>query len=331
MARALSVFVHTHGHCFDGLASAALFQRLIQLEEPDARLDVTFRSCGYSPKFRAVPTRWLSGDRNAILDFRYTESARLTHYFDHHATAFDSEDERHAAELAAGRDRRRALHFDPTCSSCAKLIDRVARERGTPLDSDELVRWADCVDAARFDSPETAFFAKEPALVLADVVERHGDTPFIQRVAPLLASRPLDEVAADPNIVALAKPLGDAKRVFLDAIRQHGRMADGIVVIDLADASLTPAGKFASYVAFPTCRYAVVLLRTHNQLKLGVSHNPWSGLAREHDIAALCRAEGGGGHPMVGAVNFSHDSLVEARAALRRVTGALQRPPPSSA
>ena len=297
--------VLTHGYCMDGLVSAALFTRLLSTLSPRSDRIFAYRSCGYGPKLKTVPKPWLAAQENAILDFRYAEDDRLTWYFDHHKTAFSAESERRTAEdRVAGSGGRRRLHYDPACTSCARLIAQVSAEvYGVALEGlEELVDWADRVDSARFDDPEDAFFARAPALILADVVERHGDTAFLGRMIPQLLERPVDELASTGEIAELTKPLAAAKEVFLKTLRSAGQLRGDIAVVDLAEGTPTPAGKFATYVAFPTCRYSVVLLRTKEQLKLGVGYNPWSGKERLHDIAAICQREGGGGHSVVGGV-----------------------------
>ncbi|NUP05657.1 MAG: hypothetical protein HOW73_06310 [Polyangiaceae bacterium] len=322
--------VLTHGHCFDGLVSAVLFTRLLSHVDPKPDRVFHYRSCGYGPKLKTIPRGWLAADVNAILDFRYTEDDRLTYYFDHHKTGFSSPREQDTAiERVERSGGRRKLYFDPTCSSCAKLIARVANDTyGLPFEEHrDLIAWADRVDAARFDDPEEAFFGRPPALVLADVVERHGDTPFLARIVPMLCEKTIEEAAASEEIAQLAAPLAGMKDVFLEAVRRAGKMRGDVAVIDLGDASPTPAGKFATYVAFPDCRYSIILIRTKDQLKLGVGFNPWSGKERTHDIATLCQREGGGGHPVVGAVNFAHADLDRARAALERIAAALTDAP----
>lgn len=323
-----AVHVLTHGHCFDGLVSAALFTKLLGELEPAKTLSFSYRSCGYGPKLKRIPKGWLAGQINAILDFRYAENENLTFYFDHHKTAFESDkDQRRAVQRVRASKGARKLHFDPACTSCAKLIARVAEETyGVKLaDTEELVEWADRVDSARFESAEDAFFARGEALVLSDVVERHGDTPFVAKYAPMLARAHVNEVAREPEIQEMAAPLAAAKERFLSVVRQTGVVRGDVSVTDLGAQEITPAGKFATYVAFPSCRYSVILLRTRDQLKLGVGFNPWSGVQREHDIAALCKAEGGGGHPVVGAVNFAHAELDRARASLEKMVEALGR------
>ena len=51
------------------------------------------------------------------------------------------------------------------------------------------------------------------------------------------------------------------------------------------------------------------------QLKVGVGYNPWSGKERRHDISAICRRYGGGGHPAVGAFALPTKALAKAREA----------------
>src|SRR5215831_16262095 len=87
MTETLNVVVATHGHCFDGMCSAALFTRLMRAVGRPG-LTFTYRACGYGPQQGGVDPAVLTGTDNAILDFRYTATPNLTWYFDHHATAF---------------------------------------------------------------------------------------------------------------------------------------------------------------------------------------------------------------------------------------------------
>jgi hypothetical protein len=79
------------------------------------------------------------------------------------------------------------------------------------------------------------------------------------------------------------------------------------------------------YALFPRAMYSVALHRTKHLIKLSVGYNPWCGRPRRHDVSALCKAEGGGGHPVVGAAAFPPGDAERARAASRRVVEALSR------
>ena len=94
--------VATHGHCFDGLASAVVFTRLLrELRGPD--LACRYVACGYSGSPRNFD-KVLDGDENAVLDYRFAASDKLQWYFDHHKTAFAN-----AADLAFFESRREQM------------------------------------------------------------------------------------------------------------------------------------------------------------------------------------------------------------------------------
>lgn len=319
------VQVLTHGYCFDGWVSAALFTHLRRSLGPCGSFD--YRSLGYGPKLGELPKAWLSGDENALLDFRFSKSPRLGWYFDHHATAFRSEAERREVTTRASKAGGPHVFYDAKAPSCASVIAAAARDRfAVPLTGkEELLAWADKVDAARFDSADEAFFAEAPALVLAEIAERHGDTEFLRSYTAPLLERGL-ELAREPALLERSHAIRVTKQSYLDIVRAAGTLQGEIAVLDLSGRPPVPvAGKFATYVAFPEVRYSVALIPTRDQLKLGVGHNPFSGRPRGHDIGALCQAHGGGGHVMVGAVAFAKDDLAAARAAMQDIVAALAR------
>src|SRR5687767_3388200 len=110
--------VATHGHCFDGLASAVLFTRLVRAVV-GPNVSFVYRACGYGPGQPRAEEKLLDGDENAILDYRFTNTPRLSWYFDHHRTAFGTEADRAAFE---GRVDSGRFFFDAAYSSCTKLV-----------------------------------------------------------------------------------------------------------------------------------------------------------------------------------------------------------------
>src|SRR5690242_7179304 len=172
------------------MASAALFTFLRRaISAPSKSLSFRYRSCGYAPGMQMIPEAWLDGDENAILDFRYTPSSLLSWYFDHHVTAFGSEEEKRRALAVPERPDEqpsRRVFYEPTYGSCTKLIADVAKAKfGVKSDLLEpLIAWADVIDAARFPSAEAAVDRKEPVLRLAAVVEHHGDGAFLNTFVP---------------------------------------------------------------------------------------------------------------------------------------------------
>jgi hypothetical protein len=316
------ILVATHGHCFDGMASAALFTWLRRALEPDLSFAMRYKSCGYGPGMSMIPEAWLDGEESAILDFRFTPSKRLRWYFDHHVTGFGSPEERDAAFARREQSEARLdVHFDPDYGSCTKLIADVARERYglDPTALTELVSWADTIDAARFPSAEAATSREEPVLQLASVVEHHGDGPFLNAVVPQLLEKPVVEVARSEAIQSLWRPLRTSQEAFVERVQRGARPMGNVVLVDLSNAPLEVGAKFVTYALFPSCVYSVTLTRNKQHYKLSVGYNPWSGVPRVHDIASICRRYDGGGHAAVGACSFPLSALDRSRAAAEAV------------
>lgn len=298
-----TVVVATHGHCFDGLASAVLFSRLYARLHPTQDASFIYKACDYGPGDSAVPASWLIGQDNAILDFRYTAIPSLTWYFDHHATAFRTPEDR--AIFDGGLPEKR--FYEPTYSSCTQLIADVARDTfDVALDElGALVRWADIIDAARFPSAEIAVARSAPELQLMTVIEHHGDDAFLTALVPRLLTRTPGEVALDKDIQALARPLDEKRARVIERMRQRAVPRSSVVFCDLSDEPTEVAEKFALYALFPTSRYSVVLSRSAGRAKISIGYNPWGGTPRAHNLGEICKRYGGGGHPVVGAITLS--------------------------
>ncbi len=324
------VVVATHGHCFDGMCSAAMFTRLLQhaTSEP---LRFTYRSCGYGPGQNGVDPKLLNGDENAILDFRFSPAPQLTWYFDHHVSAFPAEGDRAAYEAMAHRgaaspSARRFFH-DGTYGSCTKLIADVgARDFDLdPAPTAELVRWADMIDSAAFPSAEMAVARTEPVLQLMTVVEHFGDDAFLTRMVPRLLDEPLDAVARDPEVQAAYAPLRIEHDAFVEMVRGAAKVLGPVVFVDLGDRLLEVAGKFVTYALYPERAYSVILSRSKSKCKISIGYNPWSSTPRTHNIAAICERFGGGGHPVVGAISLPEGALEKAREIAREIVDELAR------
>jgi len=303
-----TVVVATHGHCFDGLASAVLFTHLLRsVDAQSAKGSFLYRGQAYDPGRNGVdPAVFTGATESAILDFRYTSTDALTWYFDHHASAFPTDRDRaHFEELA----RKERGFYDAKCGSCTKLIDRVAKEKFSVDTSryDELVRWADMIDTAGFPTPMMAVERKEPELKLLAVVEQHGDDGALDDLVKRLLERPLHEVATAPDIVARYASVDALHRGQIERIRKHEERRGDVVWVDLLDADTETVTKFVTYADVPDAPYSVVASRSSGRCKISVGYNPWCGIPRRHDISKICERHGGGGHPVVGAIALPHD------------------------
>ncbi len=151
---------------------------------------------------------------NAIVDFKYSASPKVTWWFDHHQSAFLTPDDQRdflawqAQANGAGVKVQGGKFYDPDYVSCTSLIADVARERygfdTAPLA--ELIRWADIVDGARYESAEAAVGMAAPAMKLTMVIESSGEG-FVPRIIPLLTEMTLQQVLDQPFVQAELGPL----------------------------------------------------------------------------------------------------------------------------
>ncbi len=308
-----------HGHCFDGVASAAVFTRFYRAQvRPEA--EVQYRALLHRPGALFDETMF-DGDENAIVDFKYAASDRLTWWFDHHQSAFLSPaDEGHFRADLSGKK-----FWDPASKSCTEFIAAVARERYRYQDAtlEPLVRWAHIIDGALYDSAAQAVELAAPALQLMQVIESVADDSFIEWIIRELTTRPLDEVAADREVQRRLQPILAQHRETLEAIRRRSVYAHGVVFFDLVDEGIEGFNKFIPYYLHPETTYSVAVTRGAHRTKISVGSSPWSPRPRTHNIASICERYGGGGHAVVGAVSFGPEEVERAREAAREIVAEL--------
>ncbi|HVH45777.1 MAG TPA: hypothetical protein VM925_25665 [Labilithrix sp.] len=319
-----NVVVATHGHCFDGLCSAVMFTRLLRHLHQGEQLAFTYKSMGYGPGQNGVDPALLTGDDNAILDFRFTVTPKLTWYFDHHVSAFVTPEDRAAYEVGAREEvpGGRQMFHDGGYGSCTKLIADVGRQRFglDTTEAEELIRWADMIDSAAFPSAEMAVNKKESVLHLMTVVEHHGNDAYLQAMVPRLLQEPVEDVAKSKEVEEAFAPIAAQQQAFIDLVKQHAEDRGTVVLVDLTDVVLDVAAKFVTYALWPESAYSVLLSRSASKCKLSIGYNPWAPTARKHNIAAICERHGGGGHPVVGAISLPAGEVERARKLAREIT-----------
>lgn len=310
-----------HGHCFDGVASAATFTRFYQ-ERIHPEAEVEYGGLLHRPGNLLFEGNMFDGDENAIVDFKYSPSEKLTWWFDHHQSAFlTPEDEAHFRADDSGKK-----FLDASRKSCTEFIADVAREKfgfnDEPLR--ELVHWAHIIDGALYESAAQCVELKEPPLRLMQVIEADPDDRFVEQIIRDLTRRSLNEVATSAEVEARFQPIYQQHLETLETIRGKATINSGVVQFDLVPEGYEGFNKFIPYYLFPAGTYSVALTRAPQRTKISVGSNPWAPRPRRHNIASICERYGGGGHAVVGAISFGTDEVEKARQAMREIVAELQ-------
>jgi hypothetical protein len=318
----LKVRVLYHDKCFDGACSAAVFTRFYRER---VRSDVEFGYTGLVHRAGALfSEKDFDGDENAILDFKYSTSKKITWWFDHHQSAFlTPEDAAHYEQNPSTRK-----FYDPDFRSCTKFIATMTELRfgfnQQPVA--EVVEWADIIDGALYESAKAAVEMKAPAMKLTMVIESTQDPTFIPRLIPLLASKPLDEILHEPMVADLLPPLLERHKKSIDIIKQRSECKDGTIYFDVTDQDLEGYNKFVPYYLHPESTYSVGLSRSSFRTKVSVGSNPWTATPTDKmvNLAKICERYGGGGHARVGAISFEPNHFDEAREAAKEIVAELR-------
>ena len=323
----MRVRVFYHDKCFDGACSASLFTRFHrECITPGASYDyhgLVHRAGALFDECEFI------GDENAIVDFKYSASPRITWWFDHHQSAFLTAQDR-AHFLACQRDPACAARkfFDPHYTSCTSFLAHIAKTHygfdTAPVA--ELIRWADIVDGARYESPEAAVEMAAPAMRLTLIIEATQDPGFIPRLIPLLTEMPLAEVLNQPFVADLLPPLLKRHREALKLIRGRADERDGTIFFDITDYPLEGYNKFIPYYLYPQATYSIGLSKSSFRTKVSVGSNPWTKAdpSKMVNLAAVCERYGGGGHARVGAISFPPDQAEQARLAAAEIVAELR-------
>ena len=208
----LQVRVFYHDKCFDGACSASLFTRFHR--ECFAGHAAQYSYHGLVHRAGALfDESDFTGDENAIVDFKYSASPRITWWFDHHLSAFlTPQDQEHFQRCRQDPTCASRKFFDPTYISCTSFLADIATARfgfdTRPVA--ELIHWANIVDGALYESPEAAVEMAAPAMKLTLMIESTQDPAFIPRLIPLLTEMPLAEVLAQPFVASCCRRCSSA-------------------------------------------------------------------------------------------------------------------------
>jgi hypothetical protein len=321
------VRVFYHDKCFDGACSAALFSRFFRER---IAADVDFVYSGLLHRAGALfDEKQFDGDENAIVDFKYSSSPKITWWFDHHESAFLSPAD--AAHFEQDQSNRK--FYDPAFKSCTSFIAMIAKERFgfDPAPVSELVHWTDIVDGAMYDDAKSAVEMQAPAMKLTMAIEASTDREFVRTMIPLLAYQPLSEILKTPFVAAVLPPLLERHQRSIEILRQRAKEKDGTIYFDLTDLELEGYNKFIPYYLHPNSIYSIGLSKSSFRVKVSVGSNPWSKRPPQINLAKICERYGGGGHARVGAISFevnqseaAHKAALEIveelRAAVRQQT-----------
>ena len=287
------------------------------------RDDVQFEFSGLLHRAGALfDENKFNGDENAIVDFKYSPSPKMTWWFDHHQSAFLTQEDADHFE----QDQSNRKFYDPDFKSCTKFIATVAEQRFgfNPKPIEELLEWTDIIDGALYQDAKTAVEMQAPAMKLTMIIESAHDHEFVPRLIPLLATEPLGRIIEEPFVAKRLPDLLARHRDSVEVLRKRIECKDGTVFFDVSDLELEGYNKFVPYYLHPECVYSVGLSKSNFRTKVAVGSNPWNNINDMENLAKICERYGGGGHARVGAISFEVNQIDAARKASAEIVHELR-------
>jgi hypothetical protein len=278
-----------HSPCFDGIVSAVLVLDYLQHHEQWGEVECV--RVNYDHRDAWLATRFT--ERTAVVDFLYHPDAVF--WADHHRSAFLT------AEMRTDfleRNDAAALIYDPDFDSCAGLLWCHLAEYASYRNDRfaELVRWAEKIDAARYDSVDEALSFSHPALQISASLAL-GSDGYSESLVHLLSARSLEEVSETPEVRAKFVQFQRSTIEGLTRLGASARLRDDVVVFDV-DAREAIVPRYAPYRFFPHARYSVGVIRYDDGAKITAMRNPWRNF-ESVPLGDIFTRYGGGGHQRV--------------------------------
>lgn len=282
--------LYVHFPCFDGIISAVL--TLLFLEHQDWK----FKSI--EPVNYALRNEWLHrhlAPKSAVVDFLYHPEAVF--WVDHHQTSFINQQLWEDYQARSGDWRV----YDNGSGSCALLL---WRKFGGFFAADsrleEMVKWADKIDSASYDSVEEALFGHHPALVLSSSLAVKADDQYCRFLIGNLRAQSLQAVAASKEVQSRFMQARALTDLGMQRVHETIHLESSVAVFE-AEEKGTLINRYVPYYYYPSARYSIALVRSEKAIKITAMRNPWLHF-ESINLGAFMQKFGGGGHQRVGSL-----------------------------
>jgi hypothetical protein len=315
MSRAAALYFHFP--CFDGTISGVLAKGFLESQG--------WEFGQVHPVNYELRGTWLSSRLEspcAVVDFLYHPDAQF--WADHHLTTFLTPE----AQEDFARRSGQWMFYNSDSGSCASLLWTElsgSYERGEAARLQEMVRWAEKIDSARYDSVEEAILGDAPALRISFSLMRRADAAYSRFLLEKLSKGSLDEVAKLSEVVERFEEARGLLRGGLARLESSIRLVDGgIAVFDVEAKAGSMISRYAPFYFFPRARYSVGIVRYERGARITAMRNPWFEFPSV-PLGPIFERLGGGGHQRVGALILPKDRANGAGGILEKVVSEIRQ------
>ncbi len=309
MTAALTIHYHRD---FDGMVAAAILAHCLRARREDVRW------AGLNYDQRADWDNFQAGLRFAIVDFHF--HPRAEYWFDHHPTTFLS------PALRAQYQPSERWCWEEDSPSCPPIILRHAKRHWGVAESErfeEMARWSNVIDAARFDDVEQALFGDDPALRISRALAAAPEPDWSDSLVRDMIDSSLEQVARRPDVERSWQRAARNRDLALRQFPPLVQSTDQHVVLYDASSNKIRRERFAAFFHHADALYSVGVIPTRSGFHVTAGQNPWNLPEEGPHLGTVMEGYGGGGHRAVGGANAP--SLADARRIAAEVAAHLRR------
>lgn len=280
---------------FDGVASAALMKEFLEKRGEGIKNYFLVDYVKISNKSWA---RKKFRNPVVIVDFLYHPQAAF--YFDHHQTTFLKKEWQ--KKFRRDRCHRFGKNYYSNYHLVVDSLEKDFNFRPSRYFR-ELIKWADIIDGARYDSAEQAVKLKEPALQMRDFI-RHNmyKNSVLINLIKILGKQSLRQITNRSEIKSFVRNRNKNTISALKFYRKNLQIFSRIGFLDLSKEGVIFL-RYVPYFLYPQLFYCLILLKQKRKFGLMVGFNPWQKIKNKIDIGEFLRRRyGGGGRTTVGGI-----------------------------
>jgi hypothetical protein len=300
-----SATIYLHFPCFDGIVSGAL--AILFLGNLRGWRFDSINAVNYD-----LQANWLNThlpEHSCVVDFLYHPEAEF--WCDHHTTAFLNSTLR--ADFAT-REKTLQIYDEESRSSARLLWNRGAAVLRRIGWLEEMVDWADRIDAADYDDVSQALFGTDPALQISRSLAVDADSKYCDLLVRTLCVSSMRDLAAYPEVQRRVVQADELSKAGLSRVEKQIHLHGNIAVFDVVTENVS-VNRYSAFYFHPNVQYSIGTFRSPDSISVRVNANPW---LRFHcpNLGEMMRAAAesaglrcaGGGHERVGSLHLDEAS-----------------------
>lgn len=292
------IFFIYHHNDFDGIASAALFAKFLQLTEKIELNQISFIPADYNIK-DYWPRKNLEKP-NAVIDFLYHHDT--TWWFDHHSDPFST-----ICAIKRPYVRTDKQYWNPTFFSCPSLMTshfyRFNRKVSIYFKKNykSLIEWSDIIDGARYNSPSDLYGFENVYMNINKTLALSQSQEYLFQIIKSIFSNDYSLISEHPLYKELIKLSKSQEEVAIKKISELIEVDGKVAFFDQSDFDF-PFQRYLAYHLFPDIYYRIGIFKRGSKFSVSVNYNNWINKENRINLGKLCKIFGGGGRFNVGGI-----------------------------